>query len=446
MPIFAAVGFAEGNFWLSKTELVEGDVVYMYALLVNSEADRLDGDVVFSNVRTSEQVGNSVPFSLEGNGTSTVVSVAWRALAGQHQFGAQIVNATFTDGFGTTSSATASLTSNITVTVTVDIDSDGDGVGDEKEVKQGTDPYNPDTDNDGLNDGLDAAPTDPDADDDGDLDGTDPEPANPAVFTPKDTDGDGIIDEQDSDKDNDGLFDFEEEEKGTDPLIFDTDRDGTSDSMDPFPTDSTRGGLADSFNQETSDDEITQESLEDYSVGSQAEDLDNDGLSNFDESLLGTDLQKSDTDGDGILDGQDVFGTDASRPFAYTQINLGESLLDTDGDGLTDQEEALLGTDNSVIDTDGDGVNDLNDVFPLDASTSRVGGEIKKTGGIVLGEQVENEKTDTGIKTGSVRSEVFNQRFFLQAFGFGISVLTAAGLFFAIFKRRKKDEEELEDE
>jgi len=39
--------------------------------------------------------------------------------------------------------------------------------------------------------------------------------------------------------------------------------------------------------------------------------------------------------------------------------------IDSDGDGLTDDEEADIGTDPFNPDTDGDGINDLDDPFPL---------------------------------------------------------------------------------
>jgi hypothetical protein len=42
------------------------------------------------------------------------------------------------------------------------------------------------------------------------------------------------------------------------------------------------------------------------------------------------------------------------------------ALRDTDGDGLTDSQEATLGTDPYEVDTDGDGVSDLDDAYPLD--------------------------------------------------------------------------------
>ncbi|NRT10792.1 gliding motility-associated-like protein [Flavobacterium sp. 14A] len=75
-------------------------------------------------------------------------------------------------------------------------------------------------------------------------------------------------------------------------------------------------------------------------------DCDSDGVTNQDESVLGTDPLKPDTDGDGLTDGEEV--TLGTNP-----LNL-----DTDGDGLKDGEEVILGTDPLNPDTDGDGVID----------------------------------------------------------------------------------------
>lgn len=41
---------------------------------------------------------------------------------------------------------------------------------------------------------------------------------------------------------------------------------------------------------------------------------------------------------------------------------------DRDSDGLTDYEEGVLGTNDNVWDSDGDGINDLDDAFPTDAT------------------------------------------------------------------------------
>ena len=63
-----------------------------------------------------------------------------------------------------------------------DPDSDDDGLDDGDELAAGTDPLDPDSDDDGLPDGQEEAigsdPLDPDSDDDGELDGDDPDPAN----------------------------------------------------------------------------------------------------------------------------------------------------------------------------------------------------------------------------------------------------------------------------
>jgi hypothetical protein len=53
----------------------------------------------------------------------------------------------------------------------------------------------------------------------------------------KDTDGDGIFDDQDLDDDNDGVSDADELKNGTDPLNKDTDGDGVIDSLDVYPLD-----------------------------------------------------------------------------------------------------------------------------------------------------------------------------------------------------------------
>ncbi|MCB9551785.1 MAG: hypothetical protein H6705_07860 [Myxococcales bacterium] len=129
-------------------------------------------------------------------------------------------------------------------------DRDGDGLGDDEEDLDGdgvvdpgeTDPDNPDTDGDGLPDGVEVRgenPTDPtraDTDGDGlpdgieDADGDgalDPGETDPNVA---DTDGDGLLDGAE-DADGDGVRDPGE----TDPLDDDSDDDGILDGDDPFP-------------------------------------------------------------------------------------------------------------------------------------------------------------------------------------------------------------------
>ncbi len=77
-------------------------------------------------------------------------------------------------------------------------------------------------------------------------------------------------------------------------------------------------------------------------------DDDADGLSNELEQELGTNDKLADTDGDGILDGEELYGwkTDPLKK-------------DTDGDGLSDYDEVkVFFTDPLEQDTDGDGYSD----------------------------------------------------------------------------------------
>ena len=92
-------------------------------------------------------------------------------------------------------------------------------------------------------------------------------------------------------------------------------------------------------------------------------DSDDDGLTDGEEVVLGTDPFDADTDDDGLTDGQEVevYGTDPLDP-------------DTDDDGLNDGDEIAAGTDPFDPDTDDDGLSDGDEVNvygtdPLDPDT-----------------------------------------------------------------------------
>lgn len=128
------------------------------------------------------------------------------------------------------------------------LDSDEDGIPDQIELEIGTDPFDPDTDGDGLEDGQELYEFN-----------TDPLVA--------DTDGDGL-----SDGDEVLVYD-------TDPLIPDSDEDGLSDG-----------------------DEILI-----YRTDPLSPDSDEDGLNDYDEIYVyETDPNNPDTDGDGFTDGQEI--------------------------------------------------------------------------------------------------------------------------------------------
>jgi predicted outer membrane repeat protein len=129
-------------------------------------------------------------------------------------------------------------------------DIDGDGLDAVEEAAAGTDPLDPDTDDDGLTDGEEVNtygtdPLDPDMDDDGLTDGEE--------INVYDTDP------LDPDTDNDDMPDGWEAHNGTDPKVFDA-----------------------------------------------YDDPDDDGLSNIDEYHYGTNPLLANTDGDGLEDGDEI--------------------------------------------------------------------------------------------------------------------------------------------
>jgi hypothetical protein len=185
----------------------------------------------------------------------------------------------------------------------------------------------------------------------------------------EDTDGDGVPDDLDDDDDDDGLTDAEEWELGTNPIDADTDHDllpdgaeiengtspvngdsdgdGVTDGVevillgtDPLDRDSDGAGSCDIQELEHNTDPLDPE--DDYI----ALDADCDGITDAEEARLGTDPNSWDSDLDGLSDG--------------LELELGSDPVnwDTDGDMVPDGEELDRRTDPLVRDTDGDGLDD----------------------------------------------------------------------------------------
>ena len=151
-------------------------------------------------------------------------------------------------------------------------DDDSDGLTTAEEFLAGSDPRNPDTDGDTINDGDEVNiygtdPTKPDTDDDYIPDNWEIEYGLDPLNT---TDGTANYDEDD-------LTNYEEYFLGTDPFDWDTDDDGMSDSWEAY---NGTNPLVDDAD----------------------EDLDLDGWTNYEEYLAGTDPNDPDTDDDGFID------------------------------------------------------------------------------------------------------------------------------------------------
>ncbi|HCY75173.1 MAG TPA: hypothetical protein DHV28_04575 [Ignavibacteriales bacterium] len=199
-------------------------------------------------------------------------------------------------------------------------DKDNDGLGKCLEKEIGTDPNNPDTDGDGLNDGEEYLNY----------------KTNPLQA---DTDLDGLGDAQ------------EVKTTRTNPLIADTDNDGLKDG----------------------------EEVNKYKTDPLKADTDGDGLNDGDEVMkYKTDPLKADTDGEGLKDGQEVNGVNVElrivgSPVETKLFKTDPLKADTDGDGLNDYQEVMTyKTDPLTVDTDGgsigDGVEVKRGSDPLDPS------------------------------------------------------------------------------
>lgn len=231
-----------------------------------------------------------------------------------------------------------------------------------EELYAPTDPNNPDTDGDGVLDPDDSWPWDYDPNDPNSGSGNPTPPApnpGPPVPPPEDTDGDGLADEYEMsigtdymnpDTDGDGLLDPMELTLGTDPNDWDTDNDLLIDGVEMGAGFSTDGHLDDTDNDGTGGQHGMPDKPPDKTGPPipPPKDTDHDGLPDEYEMSIGTDYMNPDTDGDGLSDPMELtLGTDPND-------------WDTDNDMLIDGVEqggdGSYSTDGHLEDTDNDGI------------------------------------------------------------------------------------------
>jgi hypothetical protein len=190
------------------------------------------------------------------------------------------------------------------------------------------------------------------------------------------------------DSDNDLLSDIDEQQiYQTDPFNPDTDGDTLTDgdevlilNTDPLSTDSDNDQIIDDFEVKYDLDPLDDS---DANI-----DNDSDGLTNLEEFQNDLNPNLADTDGDDLLDGEEinVYSTDPKaidtdkdglNDGYEVQWNLDplvedDITADPDDDGLTTEYEAVILTDPLNSDTDGDGYSDGTEVEqgtdPLDSS------------------------------------------------------------------------------
>lgn len=173
------------------------------------------------------------------------------------------------------------------------------------------------------------------------------------------------------------------------PLVIDSDDDGVSDRTDDLPFDPTETKDTDGDGQGDNSDAFPEDPSEQFdtdgdAVGDNADncpaagnphqtdldldgqgnvcdtDDDNDGLSDENETAVGTDPTRSDTDGDSVSDGDEV----------ARELNPLDP--DTDSDGIDDGTDAFPKDPSESVDSDADGTGDNADAFPEDPGCTKV--------------------------------------------------------------------------
>lgn len=185
----------------------------------------------------------------------------------------------------------------------------------------------------------------------------------------QDTDNDGISDwwelekgmnindpkDARQDRDGDLLIALLEYRYQTDPFNEDTDGDGYPDGKEVINGFDPNGvGRIDRDKDGIFDWWEDLNGLDKTNYNDAQEDFDADGLSNIMEYQYLLDPRNPDTDGDGVLDGNE--NLDEAKNFKK------QNMLDKDGDGLKDYYEELFGTDKNNPDTDGDGFDDYREI------------------------------------------------------------------------------------
>lgn len=277
-----------------------------------------------------------------------------------------------------------------------DSDDDGDGVSDTQETTQGSNPLLSDTDGDGDLDGADncvlAANADQlnsdsdsqgnvcdtDDDNDGTPDTSDDFPLNAGETT--DTDDDGVGNNGDN--------------CPTTANANQLNTDGAADGGNACDLDDDNDGVADVTDNCSLIDNASQANLDEDTQGNACDtDDDNDGLTDAEEVALGTAFDDADTDDDGHNDGDDncpLLGNDDQGD--ADDDGVGDVCdNDSDNDGLTDEEEGVLGTDPLLADTDDDTVDDGDDNCPLAANTDQLNTDNSADGGNECDDNDDND-------------------------------------------------------
>ena len=185
-------------------------------------------------------------------------------------------------------------------------------------------------------------------------------------------------------------------------------------------------------------------------------DDDNDGLTDKEEIVLGTDSLNSDTDGDGKSDSEDVFPLNPNESRDNDKDGIGDNAdEDDDNDGVLDKEDDFsldpdewqdtdkdgIG-DNADLDDDNDGLSDEEELFtlgtdPLNQDTDSDGLSDKEE--IELGTNPLDPKKSQASAIGSFRNLAeSDEMFWVKVLSLAGSLLVLIVIFYLSKKARSR--------
>ncbi len=138
---------------------------------------------------------------------------------------------------------------------------------------------------------------------------------------------------------------------------LDSDADGLTDVQEEFLGSNPFAGNRSHYSANSDDSPLSTPPTNTNLLQLASQDSDQDGLTDYEETLLGTALDNADTDGDTLTDLQEIEGFSYAGEQWYTN----PLSVDTNMDGVGDADEWNDGQLHPTWDTDGDNIPDLFD-------------------------------------------------------------------------------------